>query len=87
MEVMHTRYCTANDVTFLQSVPITLPVTAEEHEKLQGADRIVLRYKDTQEVLAVIRGPQFFTNRKEEICSRIFGTLSANHPKVEKILA
>ena len=28
----------------------------------------------------------FFDNRKEEICSRVFGTQSKKHPKVERIM-
>ena len=38
-------------------------------------------------VLAVISKPTFFDNRKEEICTRTFGTFSAKHPKAETILA
>jgi ATP sulfurylase len=38
-------------------------------------------------VLAVIENPVFFENRKEEICTRTFGTDSRKHPKVQNIWA
>jgi 3'-phosphoadenosine 5'-phosphosulfate synthase len=37
-------------------------------------------------VYAIIENPVFYENRKEEISSRIFGTFSIRHPKVENIL-
>ena len=36
--------------------------------------------------MAVIENPVFFDNRKEEICTRVFGTFSLKHPKVENIM-
>jgi ATP sulfurylase len=38
------------------------------------------------DIYAIIENPVFFENRKEEISARVFGTLSAKHPKVERIL-
>lgn len=38
-------------------------------------------------MLAIITEPQFYSNRKEEICARVFGTQSKLHPKSERILA
>jgi len=34
----------------------------------------------------VIEDPVFFENRKEEISTRVFGTQSLKHPKVERIV-
>jgi ATP sulfurylase len=73
---------------FLFSVPITQPVTKEEMEKLKGEKKIALKCsKVSPHALAVIENPVFFDNRKEEICSRTFGTQSLKHPKVERIMA
>jgi 3'-phosphoadenosine 5'-phosphosulfate synthase len=36
--------------------------------------------------LAVIENPVFYENRKEEISTRIFGTFSLKHPKIERII-
>lgn len=37
------------------------------------------------EVIAIINKPVFFDNRKEEICTRSFGTFSKKHPMAENI--
>lgn len=37
-------------------------------------------------MIAVIEEPVFFENRKEEISTRVFGTFSLKHPKIERIM-
>ena len=86
LESLHYKTVTAEDgEKFLQSVPITCHLTTEEMEKCKGKSKISLRLKKTNKVLAVIENPTFFRNRKEEISSRLFGTLSKKHPKIERI--
>lgn len=88
LETLHYKTVTAKDnQKFLHSVPITCHVTTEEMEKCKGKERIALRHKHTQEILAVIDNPTFYANRKEEIAARLFGTQSKLHPKVERIYA
>jgi len=71
----------------LFSVPITQHVTKEQAEALKGEKKIALRCSElSQDVYAVIENPVFFENRKEEISSRIFGTFSTKHPKIENIM-
>jgi len=38
-------------------------------------------------IYAVVSEPTFFENRKEEICSRVFGTFSGKHAGAEPIMA
>lgn len=71
----------------LFSVPITQHVTKEQAETLKGEKQIALRAQGSTEILAIIENPVFFDNRKEEISTRIFGTSSTKHPKVERIHA
>ena len=72
----------------LMSCPITQPVTAEQKAELEGQDAIAIKCTAiSNDVLAVISKPVFFENRKEEICSRTFGTWSQNHPKAQTIIA
>ena len=86
LEVLHFKTITARDgQRYLQSVPITCHVTTEEMNKCKNKEKIALRNKQTNEVLAVIDNPSFYQNRKEEIASRLFGTQSKKHPKVERI--
>ena len=61
----------------LMSCPITQPVTNEQKAELEGQDEIAIKCSAIgNDVLAVIRKPVFFENRKEEICARTFGTWS-----------
>jgi 3'-phosphoadenosine 5'-phosphosulfate synthase len=69
----------------LISVPITHHVTAEQREALKNESKIALKWGG--EIYAVIHGPEFYDNRKEEIISRNFGTFSVRHPKAEVIMA
>ncbi|CAI2361428.1 unnamed protein product [Moneuplotes crassus] len=86
LESLHYNTVTADDgEQFLQSVPITCHLTTEEMEKCQEKERIALRHKESNMVLAIIEKPTFFANRKEEISARVFGTLSKEHPKIQRI--
>ena len=90
LEVMNMKTLTDGEgKRHLLSVPITQPVTAEQKAELEGKDKIVLYSSalGNEEPLAVINKPVFFDNRKEEICARTFGCMSANHPHAEKIFA
>ena len=70
------------------SVPITQYVTEEQKNQLENEKRIAIKCsKISPDVLAVIEEPEFFPNRKEEICAKTFGTKSVVHPKIEKIYA
>ena len=90
LEVMHMKTLTDHKTgnKHLFSVPITQHATKEQYEQLKSEARIALRCPKllNNEVLAVIENPVFFDNRKEEICTRIFGTFSLKHPKVERIM-
>jgi 3'-phosphoadenosine 5'-phosphosulfate synthase len=90
VESMHMNTVTdANGNKHLFSVPITLPITNEQYEALKGEAKITLKCSSVlgDEVVAILEEPTFFANRKEEICARTFGTLSAKHVKAERIMA
>ena len=88
LEVMQMKTLTdATGKRHLFSVPITQHCTKEQMESLKGEKKIALRCsKLSDEVYAIIENPVFFENRKEEISTRILGTFSLNHPKVERII-
>jgi 3'-phosphoadenosine 5'-phosphosulfate synthase len=67
-----------------QSVPIVLAVTDEEKERLSNAQAFTLRFKD--EIVAILRAPEFYVHRKEERCARQFGTTHPDHPYIKMIL-
>jgi 3'-phosphoadenosine 5'-phosphosulfate synthase len=86
LESLHYKTVTSDDgQKCLQSVPITCHITTEEMENCKGKERIALRHKVSNKVLAVIENPSFFQNRKEEISARLVGTQSKLHPRVERI--
>lgn len=66
-----------------QSIPIVLAATTEDKERLENEESIALRWKG--KVYAVLRQPEFFPHRKEERCSRQFGTSSPGHPYIKMI--
>jgi len=74
----------ADGIPHMLSCPITQHVSNEEKAALEGAKQVALKHNG--HVIAVVNEPEFFTNRKEEICTRSFGTWSLKHPKVENIM-
>ena len=92
LEVMHMKTITDSEgKRHLFSVPITQHVTKEQFEELKGEKRIAIKCSALKggapdAVYAVIENPVFFENRKEEISTRVFGTFSLKHPKIERII-
>ena len=64
-----------------QSIPIVLPVHSADKERLEGVSAFTLQYEGRK--LAILRTPEFYEHRKEERCSRQFGTSNKGHPYVE----
>ena len=68
-----------------QSIPIVLPVSTADKERLEQCEKFALRYQG--EVKAVITNPEFYEHRKEERCSRQFGLYNEGHPYINIIKA
>ena len=87
LEVLHMKTLTdKSGKRHLFSVPITQSVTKEERESLKDEKRIAIKCTAiSPDVLAIIENPVFFDNRKEEIATRVYGTRSLKHPKVERL--
>mmetsp|Transcript_2442 Transcript_2442/g.3567 ORF Transcript_2442/g.3567 Transcript_2442/m.3567 type:complete len:1057 (+) Transcript_2442:150-3320(+) len=68
------------------SVPIVLPCTSYTKSLIEssGANSITLTSKDGTEV-AILRNPEIYKNRKEEIVTRIFGIIDHGHPYINHI--
>ena len=64
-----------------QSIPIVLPVTSKDKERLTDHSAFTLKYKGVAK--AIIRQPEFYEHRKEERCSRQFGTTNPDHPYIK----
>lgn len=66
-----------------QSVPIVLSCTEEDKNRLEKSHAIALLYNG--EPVATLRNPEFYRQRKEERCSRQFGTNNPKHPYIKMI--
>ncbi|XP_036428918.1 bifunctional 3'-phosphoadenosine 5'-phosphosulfate synthase 2b isoform X1 [Colossoma macropomum] len=66
------------------SVPIVLPVSKEDTERLDGCAAFALEYKGRR--VAILRNPEFYEHRKEERCARQWGTTCPQHPYIKMVL-
>ncbi|CAH2322159.1 bifunctional 3 -phosphoadenosine 5 -phosphosulfate synthase 2 isoform X2 [Pelobates cultripes] len=66
------------------SIPIVLPVSANDKERLSGTKAFALEYEGRK--VAILRNPEFFEHRKEERCARVWGTTCPQHPHVKMVL-
>ncbi|XP_052263475.1 bifunctional 3'-phosphoadenosine 5'-phosphosulfate synthase-like isoform X3 [Dreissena polymorpha] len=66
-----------------QSIPIVLPVHSNDKDRISGCAAFCLRYDGKP--VAILRDPEFYEHRKEERCSRQFGTSNQGHPYVKMI--
>ncbi|PRD23123.1 UNVERIFIED_CONTAM: Bifunctional 3'-phosphoadenosine 5'-phosphosulfate synthase [Trichonephila clavipes] len=66
-----------------QSIPIVLPISTEDKDRLYDVSAFALRYNGN--CVAILRNPEFYEHRKEERCSRQFGTSNTGHPYVKMI--
>ena len=71
-------------LTTSQSIPIVLPITTSDKERMEGVRAITLRYQGRAR--AILRHPEFYQHRKEERVARQFGTTNINHPYIEKVM-
>lgn len=84
LQTLHFNCISYDDKTsFNQSVPIVLSLTEDDKKRLDGTSAITLKYNG--QPVAILRKPEFYYQRKEERCSRQFGTNNGDHPYVKMI--
>uniref|UniRef100_A0A8C6KH07 3'-phosphoadenosine 5'-phosphosulfate synthase 1 n=1 Tax=Nothobranchius furzeri TaxID=105023 RepID=A0A8C6KH07_NOTFU len=66
------------------SVPIVLPVSAADKERLDGVTAMALVYQGRR--VAILRNPEFYEHRKEERCARQWGTTCKEHPYIKMVM-
>jgi len=64
-----------------QTIPIVLPCTTDEKERLKSSSTIALCYQNR--FIALLKSPEFYSHRKEERCARVFGTTDIGHPHIK----
>ncbi|KAK0098381.1 hypothetical protein PV326_008970 [Microctonus aethiopoides] len=83
LQTLHFNCLFQNGTIVNQSIPIVLAISEAIKLNVQNDDAVVLRYCGKN--LAIMRNPEFFFHRKEERCSRQFGTNNLDHPYVKII--
>eukprot|EP01038_Epipyxis_sp_PR26KG_P007808 gene7808-10604_t len=68
------------------SVPIVLPITSYTKSDIEKSNKkaVALLSKHGQ-IIAILRNPEIYVNRKEEIVSRCFGVIDNDHPYIKHI--
>jgi len=72
--------CLLDGGTTNQSIPIVLPVSTDDKQRLEGVAALALRYQG--KLVAILRTPEFYEHRKEERSCRQFGISNTGHPYV-----
>jgi 3'-phosphoadenosine 5'-phosphosulfate synthase len=65
-------------------LPIVLPCTDYTKQRIEGAKAVALTDKDGNR-LAILRNPEVYEHRKEELIARSFGFIDPGHPYVKLI--
>lgn len=76
--------CLLDDGVINQSVPIVLPISTEEKERLEThGGAFTITYQG--QAKAIVRSPEYYAHRKEERCARQFGMYNQGHPYIKMI--
>ena len=75
--------CLLSDGVSNQSIPIVLPVSTGDKNRLGSANAFALRYNGKP--VAILRDPEYYEHRKEERVARQFGTTNQGHPYIKVI--
>jgi 3'-phosphoadenosine 5'-phosphosulfate synthase len=68
------------------SVPIVLPCTTYTKDLINNSGKNAVSLVNKHgEIMAILRNPEIYENRKEEIVSRIFGVIDHGHPYIKHI--
>lgn len=76
--------CLVDGGVINQSVPIVLPVSTEDKERI-GSEAAAIALKYEGKVVAIMRQPEFYEHRKEERACRQFGIQHEEHPYIKMI--
>ncbi|KAM6185954.1 bifunctional 3'-phosphoadenosine 5'-phosphosulfate synthase 2 [Rhynchocyon petersi] len=73
-----------DDGVINMSIPIVLPVSSDDKKRLEGCSELALEYGGRR--VAILKGPEFYEHRKEERCSRVWGTTCEKHPHIKMVM-
>jgi 3'-phosphoadenosine 5'-phosphosulfate synthase len=68
------------------SVPITLPCTSFTKDAIEkSGKKAIALVTQLGKTVAILRNPEIYNNRKEEIVTRMFGVIDFDHPYIKNI--
>ncbi|XP_058439214.1 bifunctional 3'-phosphoadenosine 5'-phosphosulfate synthase 2 isoform X2 [Marmota monax] len=73
-----------DDGVINMSIPIVLPVSTDDKTRLEGCSKFVLTHGGQR--VAIMHDPEFYEHRKEEHCSRVWGTTCSKHPHIKMVM-
>ncbi|KAM9315145.1 bifunctional 3'-phosphoadenosine 5'-phosphosulfate synthase 1 isoform 1-T1 [Pholidichthys leucotaenia] len=82
LQCLHFKYLQDGNINL--SVPVVLPVSTADKERLDGVTAMALVYEGKR--VAVLRNPEFYEHRKEERCARQWGTTCKDHPYIKMVM-
>lgn len=82
LSTLHLNCVTDGAQKFAMTCPMICPIASKEG--IEGAKAVLLKYDNKP--IAVVHDAQVYANRKEEVCARVFGTFSKNHPFGDRLL-
>ncbi|KAJ8963773.1 hypothetical protein NQ317_005972 [Molorchus minor] len=83
LQSMHFNCLLKDENCVSQSIPIVLPLTTVDKNRLYDTSAISLYHNQT--CYAILRKPEFYFHRKEERVARQFGTTNKDHPCIKLI--
>lgn len=68
------------------SLPITLSCTSFTKDSIEASDKSAVALVTTMgQTVAILRNPEIYENRKEEIVTRMYGAIDPGHPYIKHI--
>lgn len=84
LQTLHFNCILSDEGTVVNhSVPIVLSLSEADRNRLSDVSAFTLTYN--KKAVAILRNPEFYYQRKEERCSRQFGTNNKEHPYIKLI--
>ncbi|CAH1961826.1 unnamed protein product [Acanthoscelides obtectus] len=84
LQCLHFDCLVTEGNTINQSIPIVLPLSSLDKQRLRDSSAITLCFSRGNFV-AILRKPEFYLHKKEERVARQFGTTNKEHPMIKII--
>lgn len=84
LSCLHFKTLNVANMVHSQSIPIVLPITDNDKQRIGGFVSVSLTYKD--KMVGLLTDIEIYQDRKKERCARVFGSVDEGHPTIKDIL-